>query len=61
MVTIHAASRFDLGALKEVRRTLERGEPCRVEFRTYEVGKPSFAEFHPHDLKAVYYKLIVSV
>lgn len=61
MITINADSRFDLGALKEVRRTLERGESCRVEFRTYEVGKPSFAEFHPHDLKAVYYKLIVSV
>ena len=60
MTTIPARNRHDLDALVEVRKALERGESCRVEFSVAEVGKPAFVEFTPADLKAVYYKLIVS-
>lgn len=61
MTTIRAQSRYDLSALVEVRRVLERGESCCVEFNTYEVGKPASVYFTPADLKAVYYRLIVAV
>lgn len=61
MTTIKAASRHDLSALLQVRTILERGESCVVEFTTYEVGKPSSVSFTPADLKAVYYKIIVSM
>jgi hypothetical protein len=60
MTTIPARDRHDLGALVEVRKALERSESCRVEFAIAEVGKPAFVEFTPADLKAVYYRLIVS-
>jgi hypothetical protein len=60
MTTIPARDRHDLGALVEARKALERGESCRVEFAIAKVGKPAFVEFTPADLKAVYYRLIVS-
>lgn len=61
MTIIKAESRHDLSALTEVRKYLERGFNCRVEFALHEVGKPDFVEFTPADLKAVYYRLICSV
>jgi hypothetical protein len=61
VTTIPAKSRHDLDALVEVRKVLERGEPCRVEFAIAEVDKPAHVDFTPADLKAVCYKLIVSV
>ena len=61
MTTIKAHSRHDIAALVEVRRLLEQGESCCVEFNTYEVGKPASVYFTPADLKAVYYKIIVSM
>lgn len=62
MVTIQAQSRYDLAALVEVRKTLEAGaEVVTVEFAVHEVGKPSSVQFTPADLKAIYYKLIVSM
>lgn len=62
MTTIHAASRYDLAALVEVRKALEAGaEVVTVEFAVHEVGKPSTVQFTPADLKTIYYRLIVSV
>jgi hypothetical protein len=61
MTIIPARDRHDLAALVEVREALERGESCRAEFARHLLqGKPAFVEFTPADLKAVYYKLIVS-
>lgn len=61
MTTIKARSRHDLSALVEVRKCLERGEDCIVDFEVPEVGKPASVQFTPADLQQVCYKLIVSV
>lgn len=62
MQVICAKSSYDLAALVEVRKALEAGaEVVTVEFAMHEVGKPSTVQFTPADLKAVYYKLIVSM
>lgn len=61
MTIIKAASRHDMSALIQVRKCLETGQSCRVEFNTYEVGKPASVDFTPADLKAVYYRITCAI